>query len=161
MNDLRNVFKQVWEGDIKNNYSNQKINMERGLQAEMYRSLKNQIEKENSSYDIWLEPTLYFDNDCLIQRSRPDLLISTNFEIQCIVEIKYNPSGGIFFHDDIEKLRIFSEQAGNNQIHLIPNPNTGYWIKEKKFTISENVLCVFAVIAQQHQKHCIKIDGKI
>lgn len=85
MGNLRELFKEIWKINILDNYSKGKINIESGLQADLYHFLKNRLPDD---FDVWVESTLYFDNECMINRSRPDILVSLNNEIQCIVEIK-------------------------------------------------------------------------
>ena len=147
MEDLKNVFKEVWENEIQKNYSKGNLCTEGGLQALFYHFLKSKSELDK--YEIWVVPTLYFDTICEISSTRPDLLVSLNSEIICIVELKYNIEIGVSPFNDLNKLSVFLDQAEKNNLALRINPNTGKCIKDLKFSISENVLCVFAVIAHE------------
>jgi len=123
MEILRKLFIEIWGSQIKDNYSKGIITTEGSLQAHFYRFLKN--ETDFDKYEIWVVPTLYFDFPCEINKNYPDLLISLNSEIVCIVELKYNIEIGVNPYEDLKKLKVFSDQSGINKLELRIDPKSG------------------------------------
>lgn len=154
MEELVNILKYIWLNKILKQYSNGLIVTERALQAEIYHQLKN----SHSDYLFWVEPTLY-SNSSTLNYKKPDILISKEREIVGIIELKYKPDGETFYKEDINKMKEFSETPNEGDIRLITIPNTGKWSEEKKdlFSVSPNILSVFAVIAND-KAHAVKIN---
>jgi len=147
MPNIRSILEEIWTNKVPLDYNTGTINSEGALQACIYHHLRSASELNN--HDIWVVSTLYFDDICAISNSRPDFLISLNSEIVCMIELKYNIEIGVDPYPDLNKLNIFSTQAGVNKLILKTDPSTGTCRKDLHFSISENVLSVYAVIAHK------------
>lgn len=156
MTDLKQLCCDIWMKDntgelsIKESFLQQKINTERLLQAEFYRQLKDRL--TDPVYNVWVEPVLAFrENDIELTHKKPDIVITKEKEVVGVIELKFVPWAEADYIEDINKLEKLSREGGN-KIYLLQNIYSGEWHKdeESSFTISSNLLSVFAVIAKKN-----------
>ncbi len=144
MENLVEILENIWKENVRSLYISGLISTERGLQAEIYRQLK-----DYDNFNIWIEPTIFFTPSADLDYKKPDIIITMGREIVGIIELKYKPYGATYYIEDIEKLSSFSNIPKEYKLPLFTIPNSGEWSKENKdlFTVSSNFLSVFAVIA--------------
>ena len=145
MTELHSLIENVWNKNISKFYNDGFICSEKSLQAELYRLLSI-----NNDYKIWVEPSLAFDKDHELTYARPDLLITREREVIGAIEIKYKPYGHVHYKYDLIKLQKFANASGITNLCLYTNINNGNWERspQKLFSISKNILKIFAVIAK-------------
>ncbi len=143
--DIETVLAEIWQTEMKTLMSDGFLVYERQVQAEFYSILKSRFTK--SELKVWMEPVLYF-NDSNNKKAIPDLIITENEEIVCIIEMKFKPWEYVVIKHDIEKL----EKIGNLKGHefvLGIKPVSNNWHVQKEeneflnYTINENVIKVF------------------
>lgn len=166
---LKEKLKEIWQ-NIHQEYKKGEICTERHLRAELFHQLKMNL---GDDYNIWVEPTLEANKENIKVKIIPDLLISKNDRLVAVIELKYKPSREVHFKKDIEKFQHFN--AKYLKIAIETDPNTGNWIKEKELKINDEILFVFAVVANSkawalkyekvnennHLKNFLHLTGKI
>ena len=81
----------------------------------------------------------------------PDIVITKDKEVIGVIEPKFVPWGEADYIEDVNKLEKLSRECGK-RIYLLQDIYSGEWHKDKEssFTISSNLLSVFAVIAKMN-----------
>jgi len=148
---IKTILKNAWE-EVEAVYLTGIICSERHLQAVLYKILEsNKSFYEN--YHCFIEPYLNTLNKSIpeIEGKFPDLVIvdKVSNEIVAVIELKYVPHYYVPFEKDVWNLSLINKYRGNKSvIQLMTEPETGKYQTEG-FTISENLLCVFAAITNE------------
>lgn len=148
---LVEIISNIWNNQIKDYYMSGSISTERNLQAELYHQMR--VNRGLQNYQIWVEPTFYFENkDLAMNHKIPDLIITNQNKIESVIEIRYKPYGDVLYTDVIEKLFRLSILKGSHIIPLKTKPETGNWLTrpEEKYIFSENCIFIFAVVARDN-----------
>ena len=150
MREIEKILVYTWKVKIRDGYLAGLYCSEKNLQADMYHHLVMY-----KKYKVWVEPSLKIypepggDDKKSEQTIRPDLMISAGNEVIACIELKYVPHAYAMLQTDIDKLRMFTNQPRNKTISLQVDPATGEW-EDEGFTIAEDLLSVFAVIADEN-----------
>lgn len=145
--NLREKLKDIWTNKISKHYSEGLICSERNLQAEFYYQLRMELDQEENAV-VWIEPTLSFEKQVAgLSKLKPDLLITKDKEIICVIELKYKPYGEVFYEADLKKLFEFCRVA-NNGLRLKTDVKTGNYCDEFYY-VSVEILTCFAVVCNE------------
>lgn len=159
--DLKKKLKYCWQ-QIEIIYNDGRICSERHMQAELFSLLLNQNET-NENFQIFVEPSIYGDNQYLYEIKLngiiPDLIITENNEIVCVIELKYNPTGYIEYGKDLTNLGKFASIMGYDySVYLETNPKDGDWNYDRPFRVSKSLLIVYAIIANEYSDAITKAN---
>jgi hypothetical protein len=145
--DIEKILKDFWITSIQEHYLKGIICSERNLQAEIYHQLRLFFSSDNA-IKIWVEPTLSFQKDIPgLTKTKPDLLITKDNKIICVLELKYKPYGEVDYLFDLKKLYLFSK-ISDNGLRLITDIHSGNY-KNNYFFITPSLLTCFAVICNE------------
>jgi len=136
------ALRQAWTVDMKNQFNIGVVSSERAMQAELYYSLRTLL---NEKYKIFVEP-IEIRIKGNLKGMVPDLIITHEQEIICIIEIKYMPWKNILHKNDMDKINFYSTLSKVEQGIKI-NPLTGDYI-QNEFTYSESLVTIFAAIGK-------------
>ena len=114
MTYLENILRDIFSNRIKDKISSGFIPYERQLQAELFHELKLILPDK---YKIWVEPIIYL-KEYGLDKIRPDIIVTENFDIKLIIELKHVINGEPEFKNDIEKLLKFEFAKESNNIEL-------------------------------------------
>ena len=145
---LPKILINAWD-KIEISYKKGMICSERHLQAVLFQILQENNEFVKS-YQLFIEPTIQIKTDNKNFKIIPDIVVTQEQNIVCAIELKYNPLGYIKFKKDLYKLSLFYKQRGIfRDVYLSTDPISGDYNYELKYSVSKNVLLVYAVIANE------------
>lgn len=147
---MTNYWTDIWD-KIENLYNQGRICSERHLQAEILHCLYSTA-NFCSKYLLHVEPCIYSDRKELseIKGLIPDILITQKDKIVAHVELKYVPHGYIPYKKDISSfLKVYEFRGTTFPIYLTVNPKIGEWDYTKKFTISDEIIFIYAIISHK------------
>ena len=150
MNTIKEKLKDIWENKISDIFNQGLITYERQLQAEIYYLLKNDL-LEN--YKVWIEPVIYMP-DYNLDKVKPDIFITKDDLIICIIELKFTPWEFPKYESDIRKLIRFDDAS--NKLLSLPFgyiPISSDWNKQKhgkkkEYTLTPDHLNCFMVFGK-------------
>lgn len=151
LKDIDRLVRNVWTEKISTDYVNGLINSERALQACLYHHLRASLEKSRTYGDLelFVEQKLDGPRGQLgkLRGKTPDLIICRGKEIVAFFELKFVPEGRPVFEGDFKKFDQYHERKGN-KVFLHIDPDTGYWVEEKTYSIASEPLIYYAAIAR-------------
>lgn len=136
---LRRQLRQAWIDTIAETYTNQLINSERALQAQLAARLLAAFETDGVRRYLFVEPTLVLDDG---QRVHPDLLVCNSRQIIGAIELKYQPNVRPRYAKDFATLDALARESGS--IRLENRRYRGPGRGERAFTLSTDPLFVWA-----------------
>jgi hypothetical protein len=148
MKQFLEIFKTVWERDVKSRFEKGLINYERQLQSIVYSLLKSKL---NNDYEVFIEPVIFE-----LDKIKPDIIVTKKKKIISIVELKCKPWEYPAFRPDMKKLERFKKEIKVKQkIVLGWIPKFVDWnIQESKnylklsYQIDKNLLLIMAIIGK-------------
>ena len=147
---VKNALAEVWSTRIKNVYLAGSICSERHLQAELYSNLLKHLTEllSRPNLRLWVEPKITGPPKITltIKDLVPDLMITKDNVVICIIELKYVPHGYPESRNDMKKLGEYDNP--DHKIYLGVKPETGQW-NEQVYSISKDVILCSAVIANE------------
>lgn len=135
---LRKHLAEAWKKTIDEQYSNQLINSERGLQVYFCKHLLDQFKDSNASRRLFIEPRLTIPDSK--ESKYPDIVICHTRRIIGVVEIKYLPRTQPFFEKDLRTL----DWILHHEKHLVISNNRyrGEHSSSKEYSLAKDaVLC--------------------
>ena len=150
---LKSILENCWTA-IEPIYKQGNVCSERHLQAEIFNILQQNKQFKNE-YQIFIEPSIYSDKNDFESLSIigiiPDILITRQNKIICIFEIKYKPNGYVPYEKDFINFSKFNELRGTDfPIYLEVNPINGDWNYQRPFTVDNEILFAYGVIANEY-----------
>ena len=121
---------------------------ERHLQAVIYNSLKPLLPKGLS---ILIEPNIITKpKDSSIYGLIPDMLLIDQSKVLGIIEIKYVPHSYPMYKKDFDTFIAFNTIKGKNDfgLYLKGQPKDGNWDENVLFSISQDLITYYIVIAR-------------
>jgi hypothetical protein len=149
----RNLIKsqiiKAWEKSINIDYSNQRINSERSLQAAFWSHLNHLISKNRR---LFIEPCMTISTKKGKKKIYPDIVVCNTKQVISVIELKYLPRTNPKYTSDIKKLAMI---AKNRRIISIANVRfRGTEKDSREYTLSKNILFVWAGIhTEQNQNN--------
>ena len=138
----RPLTKQIikaWHNCITKDYSDQRINSERSLQASFWSRLNSSLSKNKR---MFIEPNITFKTNKGMRRIIPDLVICNTKEVIRVIELKYGPRAKPKYAKDIRNLsRIAKHRA---DITISNARYQGVTVDGKRYCLSDNILFVLA-----------------
>ena len=108
---LKKQIIRSWTASIKNEYDNQLINSERGLQFYFCRHLLEEFKFDGLNRTLFIEPRISIGNS---RESRyPDIVICNSKQIVSVIEIKYQPRSTPDFAKDLATLNWIRDGGSN------------------------------------------------
>lgn len=144
---LRRQINQAWQQAITNNYSHQRINSERSLQAAVWSEL-NAIFK-GSTRRMFIEPLIITnttENSGTISPEKrfPDIVICNSLEIIAVLELKYQPRAKPTYTKDLATLARISK--AREQVAISNKRFRGIEADARTYKLASSVLYVWAGI---------------
>ncbi|MBI1344987.1 hypothetical protein GC163_01715 [bacterium] len=99
MNPIPKILFEIWNGIIRDEYSNMRINSEGKLEALLFARLESRL--LDTGIEILVQPKIQVDGDSFI----PDLMLCRDLEVIAVLEAKYLPKVGPKAKRDIKKLK--------------------------------------------------------
>jgi len=138
---IKKLIINAWKKSIAKDYSNQRINSERSLQASFWSYLNKTLP---DTQRIFIEPPFSFKVKGEVKVLYPDIVICNTKEVICVIELKYLPRGRPQYKKDIQSLALISKYR--RQILIKNERFRGVEKDSKPYTLSDNVLFVWASI---------------
>ncbi len=136
---LKSQIIDAWNQAIAEDYSAQRINSERSLQASFWSRL-NLLFSQNRR--MFIEPCIVITTSTGTTKVFPDLVICNTKEVIGVVELKYKPRAKPDYMKDIATL---SSIARHREIISISNQRfRGQPIDEMIYSLSKHILFVWA-----------------
>ena len=108
---LKKQIIRSWTATIQNEYDNQLINSERGLQFYFCRHLLEKFKSDNVNRTLFIEPRISTGDP---RESRyPDIVICNRNRIISVIEIKYQPRSTPDFAKDLATLNWIRDGGSN------------------------------------------------
>lgn len=138
---IRRLIGEAWEQSIQNDYSAQRINSERTLQASFWSHLNQSLPRTRR---LFIEPTITLHVGGKIKKIIPDVVVCNTQQVIAIIELKFTPRTRPRFEKDIANMALL---ARHRQALSISNQRyRGVPSDEREYSLSEKVLFVWAGI---------------
>lgn len=144
---LRRQISQAWQKAIEINYSGQRINSERSLQAAVWSELNEMF--MDTARRLFIEPTIVTntsgsDGTTSKNKRTPDIVICNSREIIAVLELKYQPRAKPTYKKDLETLALISK--ARDEVAISNNRFRGIKSDARTYKLSSSVLYVWAGI---------------
>jgi len=136
---LESQIAQAWHDCISKDYSIQRINSERSLQASFWSRLNALLSKNRR---MFIEPCMTIKTNGHVRKIFPDLVICNTREVIGIVELKYMPRATPNYKKDINSLSIIAKHR--EHITISNERYRGQAVDKKIYTLSKSILFVWA-----------------
>ena len=136
---LKSQIIQAWNDCIKNDYSAQRINSERSLQASFW-SYLNDILSINRR--MFIEPCMTIKTNGRTGKIFPDLVICSTRDVIGVIELKYLPRATPNYKKDIKSLSTIAKHR--EHITISNERFRGRAVDEKIYGLSKSILFVWA-----------------
>ena len=133
---LRKQIRESWHRAISEDYSAQRINSERSLQASVWSRLNATL--LSGTRRMFIEPSLV----CNAEIRRPDIVICNTKAVIGIIELKYIPRGSPKWAKDIDTFRWVLDNR--NDIFVSNTRYRGIAADARRYPLGEDVLFVWA-----------------
>lgn len=151
----RNLIKsqiiEAWEKSINSDYSSQRINSERSLQAAFWSHLNPLLSKNRR---LFIEPRMTIQTPNGRKKIYPDIVVCNTKQVISVIELKYLPRTNPSYENDIKKLALIAKKS--KQISIANVRFRGTEKDSRQYTLSSSILFVWAGIHKQ-QKQANKI----
>lgn len=145
---LRSQIQMAWRQTIENEYAEQLINSERGLQVYFCKRLMDQFQEGGMRRRLFIEPRINFSTDDAPRY--PDIVICNSRNIIGVVEIKYQPRARPDYEKDLETLDLLLQHGSS--IVLSNDRYRGEREVSQSFSLAPDaVLCWAGVYASPEQ----------
>ncbi len=138
---LQNIIFKSWKQCIEKDYTNQRINSERSLQASFWSYLNKNIQTNRR---LFIESPMTIKTRGGTKKVIPDIIICSATKVIAVIELKYLPRGQPKHQKDIQSLALIA-----NNRHKITVSNKRYRgdAKERtEYSLSSNILFVWASV---------------
>ena len=137
---LRAQLKRAWKNTIENEYAEQLINSENGLQIYFCAALLAQFKTSNVRRRLFIEPRLRFSDG---SARHPDIVICDTKNIVGIVELKYTPRGRPGKPSlDKDRETLMQAVTDANSLQISNDRYLGKTLNKRSFSLAKNaVLC--------------------
>lgn len=140
---LQKLIVKSWEDCIRRDYTEQRINSERSLQASFWSCLNENIQTKTNR-QLFIEMPITIKLRGYTKKVIPDIIICSPQKVIAVIELKYLPRGQPKHEKDIDTLSIISKHK--DKIIVTNNRFRGNNKKSTKFSLSDNMLFVWASI---------------
>lgn len=138
-NHLRSIIIQAWRASIEEDYSRQRINSERSLQASLWSKLNDDIGPKRR---MFIEPGISYQENDIRKQIFPDIVICNTREVVAVIELKYHPRVLRPFTKDLENLNSISKHRST--INLRNSRFKGLECDSMNYKCSEQILFIWA-----------------
>lgn len=149
---IKSQILQAWNDCISEDYCNQIINSERGLQASFLAHLKNLL---HGNRRLFIEPGITIETENGVKRLIPDIVVCNSREVISVIELKYVPLVKPRYKKDIESLSLIAESR-----HAIKIENKRYRGPGEgsiRYSLSKNILFVWAGVHAKESSESNKL----
>jgi hypothetical protein len=130
---------QAWQASINNDYSSQRINSERSLQASFWSHLNNLLPHTRR---LFIEPYIEICSSTGQKRVYPDLAVCNTKKVIAVLELKYTPRGRPKYEKDIRNL---ADIARHRRKIVVSNRRfRGLERDSQEYPLSKSILFVWA-----------------
>lgn len=133
-----------WMECVKKDYSHQRINSERSLQASLWAQLNKRLSKNRR---LFIEPCILVERNGLKRKIYPDIVVCSTKEVISIIELKYQPKAKPKYSKDIRSLDFIARNR--KSISIANDRYSGPIGEAKKYNLSEQILFVWAGIHKE------------
>lgn len=141
----RNLIKsqiiKAWQKSINIDYSSQRINSERSLQASFWSHLNHLL---SNNRRLFIEPAMSIQTKQGKKKIFPDIVVCNTKQVISVIELKYLPRTQPKYKRDIMKLASIAENR--KKISIANVRFRGTEKDSRKYTLSKNILFVWAGI---------------
>ena len=130
----------AWRRCIEIDYTNQRINSERSLQAAMWSRLNAALPKRTRR--LFIEPSFRIPTPSGEKRVMPDIVICNTKEVISVIELKYRPKAKPLYRKDIETLAAIARHR--KQIEISNSRFRGSEKDATVYAMSKRILFVWA-----------------
>jgi hypothetical protein len=132
---------EAWYRCVKNDYSRQRINSERSLQASFGFYLNKLLPPDQR---LFIEPRVAVTHRAGIKKLHPDIVVCRKRLVTAIVELKYLPKTRPNYKKDIESLAFISKYR--DKIFISNSRYRGPETGEGEYKLSKRILFVYACV---------------
>jgi len=136
---LRGIIIQAWRESIEDDYSRQRINSERSLQASFWAKLIGKIGRKRR---MFIEPGVSYLENGKRKKVFPDIVICNTREVVAVIELKFHPKALRAFTKDLQSLNSVSKHR--KTINLRNSRFKGLECDSTNYKCSEQILFVWA-----------------
>ena len=147
---LQKIIYDSWKQCIEKDYTNQRINSERSLQASFWSYLNKNLPENRR---LFIESPMTVKTRNINKKVIPDIIICNTKEVIAVIELKYLPRAQPKHDKDLKSLAFIS-----NNRHKITVSNKRFRGDAKartEYSLSNNMLFVWASV---HAKEKLKTD---
>ena len=141
---MQSLLVAAWKDCIENDYSNQRINSERSLQASLWAHIYKRLPKNRR---LFIEPSFSIKHRGQNRRLIPDIVICNTREVIAVIEIKYLPRGKPKYQKDLDSLGLVSRYR--SKLSISNARFFGEQQDSKLYGFSKDVLFVWASVHKQ------------
>lgn len=142
---LRDQLIRAWHSVIANDYTQQRINSEHGLQVSFCTALLREFELNKVTGRLFVEPRLFIGS----QEIRfPDIAICSNSEVIGVVELKYQPRAQPTYEKDLETLSLIAQHG--KELHISNDRYLGPPVDEHPYRLADDAVLCWAGVYRDH-----------
>ena len=135
---LRSQLEKAWKKTIKNQYREQLINSERGLQVYFCNALLRSFKRAKLNRRVFVEPCISTGQE--LGPLYPDVVICNSQEIIGVIELKYLPRTQPKYEKDLNTLKYVASKG--RRLTITNNRFLGKTYGKKTYDVaSDAVLC--------------------
>lgn len=143
---IKSQIIEAWEECINTDYSNQRINSERSLQASLWSQLNQRL---GSNRRLFIEPGMSARDHNEVKQVYPDIVVCNSREVIAVIELKYLPRKKPDYRKDINTLDLIARHR--HSMSISNDRYRGENIDSREYTLSKNILFVWAGIHAANQ----------
>ncbi len=113
---LKRQIHSAWQQCIEEDYTRQRINSERSLQASFWAQLNRRL---GANRRLFIEPRIEVRKQGLVKRLYPDIVICNTQRVIAVIELKYLPRARPRIKKDLESLALISKHRSSLSISNI------------------------------------------
>jgi len=147
----RNLIKsqiiKAWKRSINSDYSSQRINSERSLQAAFWSHLNPLLTKNRR---LFIEPRMTIQTHKGKRKIYPDIVVCNTKQVISVIELKYLPRTNPRYEKDIKKLALIAKNR--KKISIANVRFRGTEKDSREYTLSSSILFVWAGIHKKQKQ---------
>ena len=149
---IKSQIVESWIECVSSDYSRQRINSERSLQASMWAQLNTRLSKNRR---LFIEPKILVERSGLKRKLYPDIVVCSTREVIAIIELKYKPKGNPEFKKDIGSLDFIAKNR--KSISISNSRYSGPKGEAKLYQLSNRILFVWAGVHRERTNSTVPI----
>ncbi len=144
-----------WVESMKADYSRQRINSERSLQASFWAQLNARL---GANRRLFIEPCVSAKEGGTAKRVYPDIVICNSQKVIAVIELKYLPRGRPSYLKDLRSLDFLAQKRKG--ITIANSRYNGPAVDSKEYGLSGKILFVWAGVhrVQNESSHQLYSD---